>query len=1069
MDKQLKGLLDGTLDPKDVRHVDNLWAYTAGKAGADKPAEAKGTVDKLTQKQIADEEERRKSLELQRKWDEERALREAKDERDRWWRFARMQYGDDGVNTQEDATNGEGHVKASKQSAEARRRMYGAIDYSWWDKWVQSPDDAVSVAEREREARERERAQDEAFEKANPDFVAMFKSDQDKRAEAEAKKQRKAEMLKDAGNAAYKKGDYRSALNQYVEAIKVSPFTVAALNNMSMVYLALGNTEQTIEFANRVIFIEKYGSAAATKALFRRGSAHRSAGRFEQAEQDLALAQMHDPSNSEVAKELAAVRIELAEKGKEDKLLDASGGSTSNRSEASTLCDRLLAQCKSVGSASEAASSASVVTLQKDELATLATAMTGSHAVAEDTRVYYRASGLLEAVHGSMSRTLHSCMRGGTDASNEQHSFPLFSVQTATYALIAVASSVENPKNRLLVIQDGLVQALLDVLSAMDEALISNSCAAGCLISNKSKESLAADVAAFIDAGLLLVLTCISPAAPPACRAIVAGHPFFTGVHTTGAGTNATDLSLQQRTDLIGRLHGYAVLMASELVVPHIVLASAHSCVQILQQACLPDTAQQPTSTTAKGKGSSFTQTDAATQALRQTVTAAVDGFASARTCGPIPSHPVTVLLQLITVLIGRSLFDPALLTGSLMAAATLTLSGLSARETLRPAFAAPAVSVINDGSGSSGSNNVTQASSAATQRMAKYTSSARSNARRSPNAPVTTAEAPGNNSTGAPSSTEVPSALHPLLDLLRLPVVPSPDEARHTGSSTVSQWDAIRGTALAAMANACISAGSTQNGVLAALAKAGAVDILLGFLGDKQTVPLPAAPGRGQSQATTEVPLPADLRARAALILGRLASEPAASASLAGPGLITTITALLRGSVESVMPAEGTKVSVTATTCPPAEATYQDGLIKLLAVSVQGSAAAVDALVAAGGIPAVVGTLRLAVPTLPSVGGAVSSGRVVGVGNACSIAIAVAGQAQHVRTMVEAGAVEILVDALRSPCGDDAGGPGGIVRKNAMVALARLSKDVKGHERLAASRGLEIIMQLGRKTAGLA
>lgn len=67
------------------------------------------------------------------------------------------------------------------------------LDYSFWDKWVQNPDDPVTLAEKQALEEAKEKVQNEEFEKANPDFVKQFKADMVERKKSNAKKQKEAE------------------------------------------------------------------------------------------------------------------------------------------------------------------------------------------------------------------------------------------------------------------------------------------------------------------------------------------------------------------------------------------------------------------------------------------------------------------------------------------------------------------------------------------------------------------------------------------------------------------------------------------------------------------------------------------------------------------------------------------------------------------------------------------------------------------------------------------------------------------------------------------------------------
>ena len=168
--QQVEGLASGALAAEDVKMPgqDN-WAYASASA---RRAAAAASAS------AASAEERAAALVQHRKWDAQRAARLAAEEADRWWRFARMQYGEGGVNAPNAAAEAaaavaqrEGGGSSSSSSASGiaavprwRPGSKGAIDYSWWDKYAVNPDDEVTVAEARRLEEEKERASSEAFE-----------------------------------------------------------------------------------------------------------------------------------------------------------------------------------------------------------------------------------------------------------------------------------------------------------------------------------------------------------------------------------------------------------------------------------------------------------------------------------------------------------------------------------------------------------------------------------------------------------------------------------------------------------------------------------------------------------------------------------------------------------------------------------------------------------------------------------------------------------------------------------------------------------------------------------------
>ena len=128
---------------------------------------------------------------------------------------------------------------------------------------------------------------DAAFEAANPSFVASFKADAEKRQAAEAEKVARASKAKERGTLAFKRGDVHSAIRAYHEALLLTPFNVALLNNLALMHLHLARTppdqttsassadspttwaQQVIEFTTRALRVDPSN----VKALFRRATA----------------------------------------------------------------------------------------------------------------------------------------------------------------------------------------------------------------------------------------------------------------------------------------------------------------------------------------------------------------------------------------------------------------------------------------------------------------------------------------------------------------------------------------------------------------------------------------------------------------------------------------------------------------------------------------------------------------------------------------------------------------------------------------------------------------------------
>lgn len=136
-------------------------------------------------------------------------------------------------------------------------------DYSRWEDWT--PDDPASLAEAEDERLEKEKMQNEAFEKANAEFCGQvrpnqlsygcssshvprqshetascfaeqFKEDMQQREEAQKKKDDSASSLRLKGNRWFKAKQWDKALVCYMDSLKVAPFKVETLTNVAQVH-----------------------------------------------------------------------------------------------------------------------------------------------------------------------------------------------------------------------------------------------------------------------------------------------------------------------------------------------------------------------------------------------------------------------------------------------------------------------------------------------------------------------------------------------------------------------------------------------------------------------------------------------------------------------------------------------------------------------------------------------------------------------------------------------------------------------------------------------------------------
>ena len=80
-----------------------------------------------------------------------------------------------------------------------------------------------------------EKIKDEEFEKNNPEFCAQVKQDMEQRQKKQREKEQNAQEEKDLGNAAFRRGELRAALQHYRTSIELSPLNSPVLANMAQV------------------------------------------------------------------------------------------------------------------------------------------------------------------------------------------------------------------------------------------------------------------------------------------------------------------------------------------------------------------------------------------------------------------------------------------------------------------------------------------------------------------------------------------------------------------------------------------------------------------------------------------------------------------------------------------------------------------------------------------------------------------------------------------------------------------------------------------------------------------
>jgi tetratricopeptide (TPR) repeat protein len=970
--KQVKALLSGELEPEDVKLPgEDSWAYTtaAARSGA-APADA--------------DAERARDRALQKKWDLERAQRLAAEENARWWKFARLQFGDDGI-------TGAPPECAEKSGAlgdgGGRHRPDGrttAIDYSWWDKWTRDPDDPLTREEDARTAAEKEAAEMNAFEKANAGFCMSFKQDQLQREAADRKKAARAEALKVRGNEAVAAKNFPAALAAYHDALLLAPFNASILNNIAAAHIALADWPAAREFTTRTLFIEPPASPAVVKALFRRAHSLREEGKVEEAHADLARATKIDPSSKEIARDFRILSTEVAERAKEALFLStsappASAGLAADGlpsavaiSEAVKLADmmpeQVIARCAArlVRVADCSLSGGDGASLLRDELRTASREVRAAAKLqtADEMRVLSRTSGLV----ASSIEFLKSVARAVTDALNRAPESPHTGGALAHMALFSscaefLAAACDNTKNRRLVRGNALASsalgAVLDVISLSDAASVTSWVAAfGKEAADKTAGSVEDWMPQLRGSCIMLVESFAAPSSEdPEGRAMLLEHVFFAPHRLSSSSFGIAELIEAD----IARLARYA----PDCLTPG-VLETLTGCANVLQSLCLLPPA--PATKVAKAEAE-------AVSALHEVVERAVNALAAVE--DEAAAHPVTVLLEGVTAVLGRALLDgEALLWSPSMVSLTGALTNLSQKPGMRPAFLAPA-------------------------RLPK----------------------------GVPllaAPTAPPPALFPLVQLLRLPL-PSP---------TPPNWDSVRASALAAIANVCIEGISAVD----IIASTGIVNIALLLLVQKP-------------------PLPGPLRGRVSIVLGRLAMSSAAASALT-PEAVRQVVDLLKHSSRiaslSGMPQWARAASLDS------EGSFQDGLLRLLAANADKHA---ETIISAHGVRPILSALKSALDTIPPLLPDQPSLklRTIGAGNAVKILVSVASLPASHAELRESGACDELMRALQRP-GQDDDQASVVLRKNAATTIARLMKNEECATYLRSLRVTEILITLSRE-----
>ncbi|KAF8258067.1 hypothetical protein EI94DRAFT_1755912 [Lactarius quietus] len=138
----------------------------------------------------------------------------------------------------------------------------------------------------------------------------ILKARADKRAERAKARGVKAEEHHKAGNAHFRKGEFREAIAEYEVAIKVNGPTAKYFANMAAAWLKLEEYDAAEQCASRALFLDpKF-----TKARFRRGQARKGSLKIAAAGIDFATVLQQDPNVTEAKQALEEICVLVKER-----------------------------------------------------------------------------------------------------------------------------------------------------------------------------------------------------------------------------------------------------------------------------------------------------------------------------------------------------------------------------------------------------------------------------------------------------------------------------------------------------------------------------------------------------------------------------------------------------------------------------------------------------------------------------------------------------------------------------------------------------------------------------------
>ncbi|CAL8381228.1 unnamed protein product [Boreogadus saida] len=105
---------------------------------------------------------------------------------------------------------------------------------------------------------------------------------------------RKAQVLKDEGNALVKKGQYQKAVEKYSQSLKLNPTEITTLTNRALCYLSVKQFREAVRDCDEALVMD----GSNIKALYRRAQAHRELKDSKACMEDLNRLLRVEPKNT---------------------------------------------------------------------------------------------------------------------------------------------------------------------------------------------------------------------------------------------------------------------------------------------------------------------------------------------------------------------------------------------------------------------------------------------------------------------------------------------------------------------------------------------------------------------------------------------------------------------------------------------------------------------------------------------------------------------------------------------------------------------------------------------------